>query len=356
MDWARVANGIDDQNNDSLSAKFNELICNIVDLKLNIILLTETWLKPTDPDSLVNIRGYSIHRADRLNRVGGGVCIYLCDEIITEFAVQQYIAAIQGVEALHVSLTKETVNINIVCIYRPNDVSHEANVQLIDYLSQLSTLDNLIITGDFNYPNITWPIDNIPDTNSATSKFMHFVADSNPFQLITEPTRFRINNEPSVLDLIFTNDENIVTYYEILPPVGLSDHAVIYATTQLNIHMPNKYGTEVFKIIDFDQLFGELSAIDWISLLSTCDDVDILWEKFYSTITVLVDKNSRSKVWINTDIMDKYGNNVTHTSQKRLWKRYKRSKAPEDYQTHRNFCKYLVSTLRSSRREFDESL
>lgn len=87
--------------------------------------------------------------------------------------------------------------------------------------SQLSTLDNLIIAGDFNYPNIAWPLNNIPDTNSAMSSFMHFVADSNLFQLITEPTRFRTNNEPSILDLILTNDESIITGHEILPPVGI---------------------------------------------------------------------------------------------------------------------------------------
>ena len=46
-------------------------------MKYDILILCETWLNLSIQSSiLLNNSGYSILRADRANRVGGGVCIF----------------------------------------------------------------------------------------------------------------------------------------------------------------------------------------------------------------------------------------------------------------------------------------
>ena len=47
----------------------------------NAICITETWLSPNVPDSVVVIPGYNLFRKDRLITTGGGVCIYLNNTI-----------------------------------------------------------------------------------------------------------------------------------------------------------------------------------------------------------------------------------------------------------------------------------
>ena len=48
--------------------------------------ITETWLSPDVSDSEIthNMPGYSILRADRINRQGGGVALFVKDELTAE--------------------------------------------------------------------------------------------------------------------------------------------------------------------------------------------------------------------------------------------------------------------------------
>lgn len=59
--------------------------------------------------------------------------------------------------------------------------------------------------------------------------------DSNLIQLIHKHTRYRINNNPSLLDLILCNDENLVTNIEYLAPIGKCDDPRIIATVQIEV-------------------------------------------------------------------------------------------------------------------------
>ena len=47
------------------------------------------------------------------------------------------------------------------------------------------------------------------------------------FQDVGEPTRFREGQTPSILDLILTNEENMVEKIDYLPSLGKSDHVVL---------------------------------------------------------------------------------------------------------------------------------
>ena len=62
------------------------------------------------------------------------------------------------------------------------------------------------------------------------TQFSEFIKDCFLFQHVREPTRYRSQNVPSILDLILTNEENMVNNLQYKPGVGKSDHLVLEFT------------------------------------------------------------------------------------------------------------------------------
>ena len=57
--------------------------------------------------------------------------------------------------------------------------------------------------------------------------FLQKLQDTYLCQHVQEPTRFRDDSNPSVLDLVITKSPDDVRNIEILPPLGKSDHTVL---------------------------------------------------------------------------------------------------------------------------------
>ena len=68
-----------------------------------------------------------------------------------------------------------------------------------------------------------------------STKYLNCVLDNFLFQHVKVPTRFREGQQPSCLDLIFTNEENMVDLdsLNIDSPLGKSDHALFVLTTRV---------------------------------------------------------------------------------------------------------------------------
>uniref|UniRef100_A0A6P7FIN3 Uncharacterized protein LOC114330746 n=1 Tax=Diabrotica virgifera virgifera TaxID=50390 RepID=A0A6P7FIN3_DIAVI len=159
-------------------------------------------------------------------------------------------------------------------------------------LEELSSLDNLIITGDFNFPEITWPITSLSDTENSHNLFKSFVVNSNLIQLITEPTRFRTNNQPSTLDLVLINDEQLISSLEISSPIGKSDHAVITAHIQFNQILPRKNNIVTYTTTDFSEVDAEFSQINWNLFFADLNDPSSMWTAFLDTVHNIISKNT----------------------------------------------------------------
>ena len=70
--------------------------------------------------------------------------------------------------------------------------------------------------GNFNYPDMEWS-NWTPKSENADSqefRFIECITDSFLFQHVTKPTRVRESDTPNLLDLIFTNEANIITNIE----------------------------------------------------------------------------------------------------------------------------------------------
>ena len=99
------------------------------------------------------------------------------------------------------------------CLYKSpssNTENLEELNKLIIEVSKMKEFSHLLISGDFNFPNIDWKTWTSREENGG-EKFLESIRESYLIQHVTEVTRVRDNSEPSILDLILTNEENIIS-------------------------------------------------------------------------------------------------------------------------------------------------
>ena len=118
----------------------------------------------------------------------------------------------------------------VTSIYRSPSSSNEECIKLNNLFKDIynKQYSHILTLGDFNYPGIDW-INWTTESNQGDSQyeFIETVRDCYLYQHIQEPTRGRGSNIPSCIDLIFTNEEGMISDINLDSPLGKSDHSVI---------------------------------------------------------------------------------------------------------------------------------
>ena len=144
--------------------------------------------------------------------------------------------------------------------------------------------------GDINYPGIDWESWNTIKDSIETPeyKFIQCIQDNYLFQHVTKPTRWRGTDTPHILDLIFTNEENMISDLEYLSPLGKSDHCVMQfqfnCYTKIKINNRNRMCYDKGNYKDFNK---EMDDINWKVLLNENDDINKNWHKFQDKLCEL---------------------------------------------------------------------
>ncbi|CAC5385682.1 unnamed protein product [Mytilus coruscus] len=88
---------------------------------------------------------------------------------------------------------------------------------------------HILIMGDYNFPEINWDSWNSPGDSRESNKykFLENLQENFLFQHVTRPTRWRGTNTPHTLDLILTNEEQMISNLEYQSPLGKSDHCTM---------------------------------------------------------------------------------------------------------------------------------
>ena len=96
--------------------------------------------------------------------------------------------------------------------------------------------------GDFNYKGIIWGNWSTPSLSKTSEEvlFIKALGDSNLYQHVTQPTRIRHGQEPSIVDLIITNEEGMVEGMKYLNPLGKSNHIILCFYFRCYIHHTQK--------------------------------------------------------------------------------------------------------------------
>ena len=82
--------------------------------------------------------------------------------------------------------------------------------------------------GDFNFREIDWENNNTNvGPEHLASQFLESVRDKYLYQHVKHATRYRGDNQPSLLDLILTNEEEMIDHVVHNAPLGNSDHEIL---------------------------------------------------------------------------------------------------------------------------------
>ena len=104
--------------------------------------------------------------------------------------------------------------------------STEANNQALNsFIKQCKKPSHVLINGDFNHPEINWEhMLSTKNEDHKSSKFIEAVMDSFLFQHVDQPTHYRSDQQPTLIDLILTADEAMISNVQYLHPLGMSHH------------------------------------------------------------------------------------------------------------------------------------
>ncbi len=316
----------------------------LADWKCDIACYSETWLQPNSTtDSILQIRGFSLFRQDRVHRTHGGLMVYVDSRIRTHRRSDLEVRDIECI-ALELSLPDRGKFLLFFC-YRPPDHSPE---HFFDCLSErLSLATNhsaLFLLGDFNAKHPRWDSSSAP--NAAGRRMCALCDEFSLTQCVELPTRYSADGKTStVLDLFTTDRTDLVSDIIVSDPV--SDHCCV--TTKLNVTVPICLRNEKRYLFDYDKadwegLRASLYKTPLLQAIQGTDDINTAWKVWKNIICEAIYKHVPTRV-----VVSRPGNKVWMSShlhlisrqKHRLFKRAVASKQEEHwlrYTSYRNYC------------------
>ncbi|XP_071501393.1 uncharacterized protein [Diadema antillarum] len=246
-------------------------ICDFVmSESLDILAITEAWLRGDDRDSPTlaqiqnTLRGYHILTSPRKGKVGGSICVVLRQNFGTNMVIHSY----TSFECTELTLHSTRSNVlSLIIIYRPPGSMGRSAAQFLSDFSRLlesaSLRDNqLAICGDFNFH-----MDNVH--SSETKSLTDLLFSANLKQLVSQPTHARGHT----LDLVITREANECIKELYLRDAMPSDHSAIVFTVALSRPMPVRKTFCFRKLRDIDY---DIFRSDLESLFAASEDLDYL--------------------------------------------------------------------------------
>lgn len=327
--------------------------------KLDIIGIVEVKAKSYKDPPLISefaIQGYDVHV------LGRGVILYTA----TWLKASPFTPKHSCEESIWAKVKlRDNDSLIIGCTYRSpsSSTSNDEDIcRQIKAICSSKEASHLLIFGDFNYPDINWESWSKPSVSGSSNKFLNTLKNSYLYQHVTSPTRACINQQPSTLDLLITNEEGMVSNLEVLAPLGKSDHGIL--SFQLHCYTEtcsdNNVNSRDYNKGNYDDLRKHV-AIDWVSLLNSLDgDVKqqfhVFTEILQKAVEVCVPYSKCTTVnRHNRAPMDKEFRKLNGRKH-RLWTRYMETK---DIGKYREYCKCRnkVRTMtRAARRAYEKQL
>lgn len=310
-----------------------------------ILALTETKLDSSVASSEL-CSGYTIYRADRqaTKGLGGGVLI----GILNEFPIKvTNISTHPTAELISLQLNYLGFSFVFGCYYRPPSIRNIDS--LIDWV-ECQTNPNIIVAGDFNLPDISWP-DYITKTGrdpTVHRDFLELLQTNNFMQPISFPT----HNLGNTLDIVMTSldlvdvegEPSISDHHSIVGKVCLP---VMRSGSSLCSGPPKKFWD--FKKASLSNIIVDCKSVSRqvSSMIAQADTVENVWNVFKKSLVSLAERSIpnysrkiRNKHWIR------------HTTIRSIRKRNRLFRTYTRYPTNENrdalvsaskLCKSLIN-------------
>ncbi len=220
---------------------------------------------------------------------------------------------------------------------------------------------HIAIGGDFNHPELDWINGRAtkgPDHKS--SVFLEATRDSFLFQHVQHPTHYRSDQTPTTIDLLFTNEDNMLSDLHHNAPLGKSHHVSL--TFDLRCYFQQQEQTrdqyQYYKG-NYEEMRSHFDSLDLPAKMFN-KSAEECWnlidhhlrelQRLFVPKTKIGKHNTRRPLWMNANAMAKI---------KKKWhayKRYRETKEGQDHQLYvraRNQAKWAV---RQAKKAYEKSI
>jgi hypothetical protein len=299
----------------------------------------------------MSIEGYNMYRKDREStekQRGGGVAIYIKSDI-DSMRVDE-LSDLNFPETVWCKICTNGENTLIGVCYRVpcnKKESDEALYKLIDTVSK----QNVIIMGDFNFPELDW---GTPEVIDPGHPFIECINNNFLTQVVTEPTRGR-----NYLDLVLSSEEGFIENITVRESLEASDHQMIsfelICTTPVQKRKTKNYC--YFKA-NYDNIREYATSLNWNKRMLEQTDVDIIWTQLKSDILdirnkfIPLKKKMKSKCkWATRKVVR------LREKKKNAWNVYVSSgRNKQLYKKYMNILTESVKENKKAKRDFEEKL
>ena len=191
-------------------------------------------------------------------------------------------------------------------------------------------------------------------------EFIECLRDNFLFQHVSEPTRYRENQTPNLLELIITNDQNDIENINILPSLGVSDHVLIkfdflYQFKKFHNGKPKiKYGK-----CDFVSFTNEWNSINWHEQFeghSTDEMWNLFSEQYHESVNIHIPEYTPKKgckpkpLWMNAESLNSIEN------KRHAWAHYRATKRPADFERYKRMRNQANRNIRTAKRNYERKI
>jgi len=259
----------------------------------DIVFGNESWLTPDINSSKVFPENYKIYRKDRSNSRGGRVFQAVKNDLIISHRsdwdsdceivwTQCQLAGAGNAKSIHFGSHYRRDKSDLESL----DELNTSFLKMGDVLHK----NNVILTGDFNAPDIDWVNSSNPGSLSqASTKLLEITNDHDLNQFVKEPTR-RQGSMQNTLDLVLSNDEDIIGGVKVIN--GISDHDIVLFTVRTSCQRKQNIKCKIYlkKKVNTDQIKQELQILATAREFNSPGvSVDNMWDYFERNVRRIMD-------------------------------------------------------------------
>ena len=323
-------------NINSLRNKF-EFLVEIIKNNVDILLVSETKIDSSFPNTQFYIIGYTTYRLDR-NLNGGGLLLYVKDDIPSSMLNMNL-----SIEGFFIEINVRKKKWLVGCSYNPKTSSILTHLENLGRClnKTLSTYDNFILLGDMN----------AEPSNQILKDFCQLYSCKN---LINDKTCFKNLQNPSCIDLMITNRPKSFQSSVVLE-TGLSDFHKMTLTVMKVFYKkikPNLVKYRNYKYFDNTNFMNDIE--NEISHVSHENEI-IKFDLFKNTVFRTFEKHAPlKKRYVRANQAPFINKNINKEimTRSRLRNKFLKSKREVDrinFNRQRNLC---VSLIRKEKKKY----
>ena len=149
----------------------------------------------------------------------------------------------------------DKTSLYILCLYRSLYSTSEDN-KLVNQLILNTSLigGKLLILGDFNFPTINRDSLSVPDLFNCASEFLAATQHAFLLQYVESPTHTRPNQKPTLIELIFSQDQQTITNMTTSAPLCKSHHKVLRFHYTVDNNLKNERPRYLYHRANYDSI------------------------------------------------------------------------------------------------------